>query len=92
MTPLISAHARQRCAEMGISTKVAKRIAQNPSVVYRGGGQERHGRNTVVMLSDAESDYAIVFAPDHHLVVTVLPRTHEDYRRTEDGWETVDAA
>ena len=35
-TPVLCEHARERCAEMGISTKVAKRIVREAAVVRPG--------------------------------------------------------
>jgi hypothetical protein len=67
-TPVLSEHARQRCAEMGISTKVAKRIVQNPGITrptakYPG---------CVVIESSVHPQYAVAYCPDANKVITVI--------------------
>jgi hypothetical protein len=78
-TPRLTLHARHRCAEMGISTKVAKRIVQDASVTRPCNvGVKTHCR---IMVSDAYPDYAVVYDPILGIVVTVLFRTVDDYLR-----------
>lgn len=36
MTPRLTDHARKRCAEMGISTKIAKRVIQHADLTRPG--------------------------------------------------------
>jgi hypothetical protein len=75
-TPVLSRHARQRCLEMGISTKVAKRIVQRPNLRRPGNP----GTGTVVATSYEHPGYAVVFVhpPEQApLVVTVLFDTRE---------------
>lgn len=84
--PVMSHHARERCAEMGISTKVAKAIAKNPTLTYGG----RPGTDSMVHLSEAHPEYAVVVGQPRSpggppVVVTVLFRVYEDYVR---GGET----
>lgn len=72
-TPVLTEHARQRCAEMGISTKVAKRIVQYADVVRHsdvGSGQ------CSVAVSDRHPEYVVVFDAheDPAVIVTVLYR------------------
>jgi hypothetical protein len=72
MDPVISDHARERAAQMGISTKVAKRIVRNPTMVlpdFQGREDRRF------MFSRDEPEYAVVVeesdAP-RPTVVTIL--------------------
>lgn len=76
--PIISDHARERCVQMGISTKVAKRILRNPTLVlpdFQGDEDRRF------VHSCDEPLYAIVTEdlgePRLH-VVTVLYYTPEE--------------
>jgi len=85
MTPRLTAHARDRCAELGISTKRAKRVVQQRTGTYPGG--TKHDNNGVVVTSATESEIAVVWDPDDNCILTVLPRVQEDYVRTEDGFE-----
>ena len=94
-TPVMSTHARDRCAEMGISTKVAKTIAMNPSITYAGAPDGLPG--SMVCLSDEYPQYAVVTAPgrweaDVTVVITVLFRTPERYTRNGATFEPVGAA
>jgi hypothetical protein len=78
-TPQMTPHARARCAEMGICTKVAKRIWQNRTVTYRGSTP-----GSRVALSTTDSRYAVVYRerpgePD--LIVTVLFNQPDRYVR-----------
>lgn len=69
-TPRLTDHARQRCTEMGISTKVAKRIVQHPSLVYGQGPPyppEHH-----IVKSDTEPRYAVVWDERTDCIVTVI--------------------
>ncbi len=90
--PTISEHARARCAEMGISTKVAKAIAKNPTLTYSGNP----GTDCRVYLSEAHPEYAVVVGPppsgsDRPVVVTVLFRTEDDYVRAGATYTAVDS-
>lgn len=80
-TPRLTHHARERCAEMEISTKVAKRIIQNADCVRPG----KPGSNAFVATSDEHPDYAVVFFrgedDDIPVVSTVVFRTPHDYVR-----------
>jgi CTP:molybdopterin cytidylyltransferase MocA len=74
-TPRMTQHALARCAEMGISTKVAKAIVRNASV-------NRPSGNAVVATSEEYPDYAVVYYPaDPPIVATVVFRTVEIYIR-----------
>jgi hypothetical protein len=81
-TPRITRHAAERCLQMGVSTKVAKRIAQRPSLVLPdfSGRPERR-----FMVSEAEPDYAVVVDVEDNAVVTVMYRDHAQYRRREEA-------
>lgn len=82
MTPRMSWHARQRCQEMGISTKVAKRIVANAEVRYPGT-PSANGDPTQVALWTGDERYAVVYAEadDGPVVLTVLFKTLEFYER-----------
>jgi hypothetical protein len=77
MTPRLTHHARQRCAEMGVSTKRVKRIVQDPDTVRSC----RYGN--LLAVSDAEPDLAVVYedVDGQAVVITVLYRTSEVYVR-----------
>jgi hypothetical protein len=76
--PIISGHARERCAEMGISTKVAKRIHRHASMILPdfSGNEERS-----FMYSSREPGYAIVVeaGTPRDTVVTVLIWSPDQY-------------
>lgn len=82
-TPRLTHHARKRCTEMGISTKVAKDIARNPSTTYAGSPE--HGNDAKVAYSNLHTDYAIVFKIEDGVpvILTVLLHTNEQYVRPE---------
>jgi hypothetical protein len=74
-TPVLTHHARQRCAEMGISTKVAKRIVQTASSTYTS-------KDGVIHHSREHPEYAVVTPDDNPLLIlTVVFRTEETYVR-----------
>jgi hypothetical protein len=79
MTPRMSAHARQRCAEMGITTKRAKRIVRERVTSYH---TQSHRNDGVVCMSD-DADLAVVWDPIRNVVLTVLPRTSDQYSRSQ---------
>lgn len=76
-TPFLTRHARERCAEMGISTKVAKRIVQHPDIIRPGN----NGTACLVAVSDRYPEYAVVYDPEAFRIVTVVFRTAEVYVR-----------
>lgn len=80
-TPRLLPHARERCAEMGISTKVAKAIVKAPAMTYCG----KPGTDSRVAVSDDIPEYAVVFYPETEalppIIVTVVFRTPDDYVR-----------
>jgi hypothetical protein len=78
-TPRLTQHARHRCAEMGISTKVAKRIVQDACVTRPCNVAEK--THCQIMVSDQHPEYAVVYDPILRVVVTVLFRTTENYLR-----------
>lgn len=71
-TPRLTPHARERCVEMGISTKVAKAIVRHADVRYPA----RPGQPGIAALSDVYPGYAVVYverdAGEPPVVVTVL--------------------
>jgi hypothetical protein len=83
-TPRLSDHARQRCAEMGVATKRAKRVLQDPVVVLPAGlGHPEHYRRA----TGEDPEIFIVFdpTPEVPVIVTVQWRTYDDYDRSRDG-------
>lgn len=84
-TPRMSEHARQRCRDMGISTKVAKRIVQHPAITHCA----KEGR--VLVTSDKHPEYAVVYAPsDPPVIVTVLFNTQVRYERQGATWRELE--
>jgi len=81
ITPIITDHARERCAQMGISTKVAKRMVRRHDIAYAGNSL---AKPALVLMSDAEPDIAVVVTMDYQVVITVLLRTEVQYDR-DDG-------
>lgn len=82
-TPRMTVHARDRCREMGISTKVAKRMVQDPSITHT----TRDGR--MIATCDAYPDYAVVYAVSEdrtHWIITVLFNTEVHYERNGATW------
>lgn len=90
-TPVLTKHARERCAEMGISTKIAKRIVQNARVTYRGTNV-RGGDSRIALCCDYPG-YAVVFTEQVDgppLIITVVFNTPGQYVR--DGATFIDLA
>lgn len=90
---VLTDHARERCAEMGISTKVAKRIWRTRQTMYPGT-ETSWGTQGWIVTSDQYPNYLIVVvfgAPDAPpTVVTVAFRTHTPYVRQGRGFATVE--
>lgn len=89
-TPTMSPHARERCAEMGISTKVAKRIARRYDVRYCT--TQRKYPDRYLLTSREHPDYVVVtHEPEGEHgsveVVTVLFKTDVPYVRAGTTWE-----
>jgi hypothetical protein len=84
-TPRMTKHARERCVEMGISTKVAKAIVRNVDMTY--SGSPKHDNDAMLAYCDQHPDHVVVFAMDEDVpvILTVLPRTNEYYQRPEHG-------
>lgn len=89
MTPRLTTHARERCAELGISTKRAKRIVQHRSGTYPSA--VGHDNNGVVVFSASDSEIAVVWDEARNEILTVLPRVQETYVRTPTGFEVCSA-
>lgn len=95
LTPVLTRHARERCAEMGVSTRVAKAIVVAPDMT-RPAPSQRHPEARMA-ISDAAPEYAVVYKPGaaHNgadLVLTVLFRTYEQYVREGRTYRTKDGA
>ena len=72
----MSYHARLRCEQMGISTKVAKQLVRNHTCSWTNPNGE------VVATSDDHPDLAVVYSgEDPPMVITVLYRTQDIYVR-----------
>ncbi len=74
---VLTDHAMQRAASMGVSPMEIARAAWQPDVCYRGS----EGEGQVQRCDD--SDIAIVLIPDEGLVVTVLEQRYDDYVRPD---------
>jgi hypothetical protein len=87
-TPQLSEHARERCAQMGITTKVAKRIWKTRTLI-------RGAREGCLLVTSTEvPEYAIVVDENGWLggppvVVTVLFRCYEEYVRDGETYRVV---
>jgi hypothetical protein len=84
VTARMTRHAVDRCAEMGISTKVAKWILSSHQGITRPSGTNRDGREVRIAVSERLDlrEFAVVYYPDDPpLVLTVVFRTLERYRR-----------
>ena len=74
-TPIISDHARLRCRQMRIGTKIAKWIVRHPTIT-------RHTQGRVMVWSDEYPDYTVLYVEKglaRPVVVTVLWRDQEQY-------------
>lgn len=98
-TPRLTEHARRRCREMEISTKVAKQIVRAPDVTRpccHGPGPH----DAMVATCDRHREYAVVFLPARcvsnpaatPLIVTVLFRTRVRYTRQGATYRALDEA
>lgn len=70
----LTPHARERCAEMGVVTKRAKRIAADPDTTY--GNPDERG-----VVATREDDPEIAVVVRRGRIITVLWRTQEVYCR-----------
>lgn len=83
MTPIISAHALDRCREMGISTKVAKHIVQQATLTR----PDHAGSIRRVAQSSAYPEYVVVYEPGvPDVVVTVLFNAQDFQERDGVGY------
>jgi predicted transcriptional regulator len=91
VTPVMSKHARERCAEMEISTKVAKRIWRFWSV-KRGMHDQAEGK--LMVTSAEEPDYAVIVDTRHEvpIIVTVLFNERDVYVREGVGYRLAKAS
>jgi hypothetical protein len=84
-TPVMTNHARERCAEMGISTKVAKRIWRERVLTW----VDRPGSDCHLAFS-SDPDYGVVYTTDaagRVVIVTVVFRTSDYYVRRGVSYE-----
>jgi hypothetical protein len=82
-TPRMTRHARDRCVELGISTKRAKRIVQHRSSTYEA--TRGHGNAGLTCQSTVDPSISVVWDPITNQIITVLPRTASTYVRTRTG-------
>lgn len=84
VTPRLTDHARDRCAQMGISTKVAKRIWRHWSV--RRGIDDQDGH--VIVTSTIEPSYAVIVDDTEMVpvIITVLFNEKNAYIREGAGY------
>lgn len=71
-TAKLTPHALQRCHEMGIRARIAKRIVRLANVVYPG--PKSHGENYVAICND-HPEFAVAYCPDEEgtpVILTVL--------------------
>lgn len=82
-TPILSDHARERCAEMQISTKVAKAIYRHADVIRPGRPAIRDDIPRQIAHSDLYPDYTVVFVETSEgpVIITVLFKTQDFYVR-----------
>lgn len=80
-TPRLTDHARERAAEMGFSTKVAKKIVREPDLDYSSYSDRR------VASRNDHPEIRVVYRPgegdEPPLIVTILWNTTEIYTRPE---------
>lgn len=77
-TPRLSQHARDRAAEMGVTTKVVKKIVRDPHTDYVTYADRR------IASRNDYPEIRVVYRPDDPpLVVTVVWNTPEVYTRPE---------
>lgn len=76
-TPRLTRHARERCEEMGISTRVAKRIVQHADIRYPAQ------RNGTAATSKRHPEYTVIYVVEDGvpIILTVVFRTTEQYVR-----------
>lgn len=80
-TPKLTKHARERCAQMGISTERAKRCVQKRTTTYPS--PFGHSNNGLIVQSASEPDISVVWDPNTDTIITVVPRVKERYVRPE---------
>lgn len=77
-TAVLSRHARERCAEMGVGSKRVKRLLRQPDIT-RTSYMGRY-----VAVADSDPEIAVVYAQASdgtHTVITVLYRRYDSYTR-----------
>lgn len=83
-TPKLSQHARDRCLEMGIPTRRAKRVVQHQTTTYPNSAG--HNNGGLIVQSSRDPEIAVVWDPSTNVILTVVPRIQEDYIRLSDGY------
>lgn len=80
-TPKMSNHALERCKEMGVQAKRAKRIVRFPDQTWESDG------GYIAIRSD-EPEIAVVYAIEGSVkvIVTVVWRTQDQYHRVPGGF------
>lgn len=79
-TPQLTNHARLRCIEMGVPTKIAKHIVMHAEVVYPGAPE--HDNGACIYQWSGAPEYACCAIPgERPLILSVLFRTPVSYKR-----------
>jgi hypothetical protein len=93
VTPRMTAHARERCQQMGIRTRDAKRVWQHRTVTRGMSGQKT---DRVLATSTEYPDYAVVVDINgwyddggSPVIITVLFNVDEKYERDGNGGYTI---
>jgi hypothetical protein len=89
VTPILTDHARERCAEMGIRAKDAKHIWQKKTLTRGLVNQHR-----VIVSSTSNPDYVLVVdeTEERPVIITVLFKSDEEYIRLGRTYRIKDAS
>lgn len=93
VTPRMTAHARERCEQMGIGTKTAKRVWQTRTLTRGMSGQKS---DRVLATSTDYPELAVVVDTagwyddgGSPVIITVLYNVGEEYERDDNGGYTI---
>jgi len=84
-TARLTDHARERCAEMGISTKVVKRIVQNATLRMPAREGPRGEPRTMIRSTTHFPEVVVVMDDATQQVVTAMWWSPEQYHPRADG-------
>lgn len=79
-TIILTAHARERCVEMGITVEDVETVVRHYTI------RRPARRNAFAMSAESRPDIVAIVAADlspdgREIVITVVPRTYERYTR-----------